>query len=286
MPMEPPMPSPARPAKISALISDVDGTLVTPDKVLTPRACAAVAALKARGIAFSLISSRPPRGMAMLIEPLGITAPIAAFNGGVIATPQLSRLEQHLLSPAAARRAVDFLTARGPEVWVFNGDDWLVREQGHYVARELRTVAFPPTVVTDFGRGLDAVGKIVAASSDPDLLVRCERDLQAILGADGTASRSQSYYLDVTHPRANKGDGVLALARRLGIPMGEVAVIGDGGNDVAMFEQSALSIAMKNGVPETRARADFITDSNEDEGFAKAVERYLLAAGTAAPAQG
>ena len=110
------------------MISDVDGTLVTDDKILTSRAQAAVAELRASGIIFSIISSRPPRGLRMLIEPLGITTPIGCFNGGVIATPTLRSISEHLLSPAVARRAVDMLDAQGVQVWVFSGQDWLVRE--------------------------------------------------------------------------------------------------------------------------------------------------------------
>ena len=80
---------------VSAVISDVDGTLVTRDKTLTPETIAAVAALRTRGIAFSIISSRPPRGLAMVVNRLGITAPIAGFNGGMLTTPDLRVLAQH-----------------------------------------------------------------------------------------------------------------------------------------------------------------------------------------------
>src|ERR1700691_2319908 len=116
------------PFKCSAVISDVDGTLVTDDKVLTARAQAAVAELRASGIIFSIISSRPPRGLRMLIEPLGITTPVGGFNGGVIATPDLAVVTEHLLSSQVARRAVDTLDARGAQIWVFSGQDWLVHD--------------------------------------------------------------------------------------------------------------------------------------------------------------
>src|SRR5271170_5712682 len=101
--------SPARasPFKCSAVISDVDGTLVTDDKMLTARAQAAVTELRANGIAFSIISSRPPRGLRMLLEPLGITTPVGGFNGGVIETPDFTVITEHLLSSQVARRAVE-----------------------------------------------------------------------------------------------------------------------------------------------------------------------------------
>ena len=87
----------SRPIKCSAVISDVDGTLVTNEKVLTERTKAAAAALRANGILFSIISSRPPRGLRMLIAPLGITAPIVCFNGGMLATADLTVVSAHLL---------------------------------------------------------------------------------------------------------------------------------------------------------------------------------------------
>src|SRR3984893_3138935 len=119
-------PLPRIPAtKISAVVSDVDGTLVTDDKILTARAQAAVAELHARGIIFTIISSRPPRGLRMLFAPLEITTPIGCFNGGVIARPDLSVITAHLLMPQVARRVVDMLDAHGAQSWVFAGQDWL-----------------------------------------------------------------------------------------------------------------------------------------------------------------
>jgi Cof subfamily protein (haloacid dehalogenase superfamily) len=230
--------------KISALVSDVDGTLVTDDKILTARAQGAVAELRASGTIFAVISSRPPRGLRMLLEPLAITTPVCGFNGGVIATPDLSVITEHLLSAEIAWRAVDMLDAKQVQVWVFSGKDWLVRDpHGHYVGLEEHTVGFRATVVANFGHVLNAAAKIVGVSKDFELLAQCERDLQATLVDQATVARSQSYYLDITHPLANKGIALSELARLLAVPLAEIAVIGDGGNDVAMFERSGLILA-------------------------------------------
>jgi Cof subfamily protein (haloacid dehalogenase superfamily) len=259
------------------VISDVDGTLVTDGKVLTARALAAVAKLHASGILFSIISSRPPRGLRMLIERLGIETPVGGFNGGVIATPDLAVVTEHLLSSQVARRAVDILNARGVEVWVFSGQNWLLRDpDGPYVPLEQHTVGFRPTIVEDFGSALDAAAKIVGVSKDFDLLEQCERDVRVALTSSAFVVRSQRYYLDITHPLANKGVAVTEIAKLLGIPLTEIAVIGDGSNDVAMFERSGLSIAMGNASPQVQRKADFITDSNRHDGFAKAIERFIL----------
>ena len=120
------------------------------------------------------------------------------------------------------------------------------------------------------------VAKIVGVSDDHDLVARCEQEAQRALGAEASATRSQPYYLDVTHPDANKGTTVKTLSEMLSIASDEIATIGDMPNDVLMFHQSGLSIAMGNANADVQAEADMVTDSNEDEGFAKAIERFVL----------
>ena len=266
------------PARISALVSDVDGSLVTDDKQLTPETIRAVARLRDAGLAFTVISSRPPRGLRDIVAALGVEAPVAGFNGGVIAGPDLAPLAEHLLAPETARRALDFLHASDLQTWVFSQQDWLVRDlAGAYVALERRTVQFAPTHVINFDPALKTCAKMVAVSADFAALDVCEAAMRESLGDEANVVRSQNYYLDITHPRANKGDGLAELARLMKTPLEEVAVIGDGANDVAMFARAGLAIAMGNAAPEVRARADFVTGSNSADGFAGAVERFVLA---------
>jgi Cof subfamily protein (haloacid dehalogenase superfamily) len=264
-------------SKISAVISDVDGTVVTSDKRLTERSRAAAAAVRRAGLPLCLISSRPPRGFVNLRKALDIVTPSAGFNGGVLVAPDESVLEQHVLTPASARDTVSFLTSQAVDIWVFSGNDWLLcNPAGPYIDLEKRTVSFDPVVVSDFGAALDSAAKIVGVSKDFDLLVRCEAGLAKLMGDAASVARSQLYYLDTTAPLANKGAGMLALAKRLGVPPAEVAVIGDGGNDVAMFEQAGLSIAMGNAQPAVKAQAHLVTASNAEDGFAMAIERFIL----------
>ena len=264
--------------RISLLLADVDGTLVTEQKVLTERAVAAVAALRERGIRFAITSGRPPRGMAMLVEPLRIDTAIAGFNGGVFVRPDLSVIETHTLAPDVGRQAIGIIQKHGMDAWLYTGTDWLIHNKGApHVAREAWTVKFEPVVVPQYSDAdLDHAVKIVGVSDDHDLVARCEADVSAALGERASAKRSQPYYLDVTHPEANKGAVVDALVKHLGIPAAEIATIGDQPNDVLMFVRSGFSIAMGNASDEVKAQASAVTDGYNDEGFAKAVERYLL----------
>jgi len=268
-----------RPAKpIRMVIADVDGTLVTQEKVLTKRAAEAVLHLQQAGIQFSVTSGRPPRGMAMLIDPLKLTQPLAAFNGGVLIDPDLTTVvDQKYLPAGVPDKVIEAIEKHGLDVWVYTDTGWFVRDpNAAHVAREQWTVKFPPTVVKTFAGLLARVAKIVGVSDDYDRVAKCETDVQQAGGEHISAARSQPYYLDVTHPQANKGGVVLAMSKLLNIRAAEIATIGDMPNDVLMFQKSGTSIAMGNASPEVQASATYVTSTNEDEGFAKGIEEFVL----------
>ena len=152
---------------ISAVLADIDGTLVTKDKVLTERAIQAVNRLRERGIVFTICSSRPPRGLRMLVEPLGLTMPMAAFNGGVIVLPDLSVLDERAIPDYVVPAIVEAIQAHGLDVWIYSATDWYVRSrQAPRVDREASTSQCEPTVVATFDGVLTGVVKIVGVSDD------------------------------------------------------------------------------------------------------------------------
>ena len=269
-------PSPTPPS-ISLVIADVDGALLTHEKILTPRATAAVDALRARGIAFAITSGRPPRGMAMLIEPLQLTTPISAFNGGLFLRPDLSVIDQHALPDEAVPPVIETIRAGGLDVWLYRGAAWYTQSRhGPHVDREEWTVKFPPIVVPSYEGLLTGVVKIVGISDDLDAVARCEAEAQRQFGAHVTATRSQPYYLDVTHPEANKGAVARRLSQTLGVPLEHIATIGDQMNDTLMFKDTGLSIAMGNASDAVKHLAKQVTTSCDDEGFANAVAWFIL----------
>jgi Cof subfamily protein (haloacid dehalogenase superfamily) len=263
--------------KISLVLADVDGTLVNEQKVLTKGAQAAVQHLREAGIRFAITSGRPPRGMAMLLDDLRLDTPIAGFNGGLFVTPQLTVIEQKVLPEDIAAQALELIRACGLDAWVYRGNDWLItKADAPHVAREARTVQFKPTIVADVGEKLGQIAKIVGVSDDLEKVQRCETDAQSAFGQHATANRSQPYYVDITHKDANKGAVVEFLSRHLEVPAAEIATIGDQPNDVLMFKRSGFSIAMGNAAAQVKEQASVTTDSCNDEGFAKAMARFIL----------
>ncbi|HKE88155.1 MAG TPA: Cof-type HAD-IIB family hydrolase [Vicinamibacterales bacterium] len=262
---------------IAALLADVDGTLITKEKVLTARTVDAVKRLRERGVVFCVTSGRPPRGLRMFVEPLELTIAMAGFNGGVIVHPDLSIIDEKPLPVDLPTPVIDTMHAHGLDVWVYSPTDWYVTDpQGTRVDRETSTIQFRPVVVPNYDALLHEVIKIVGTSTDYDAVARCEASVHAQFGTRVTAARSQPYYLDVTHPEANKGAIVRRLARYLNVSPRRIATIGDQLNDTVMFKESGLSIAMGNASAEVQRQATFVTTSFGDEGFANAVERFVL----------
>jgi Cof subfamily protein (haloacid dehalogenase superfamily) len=265
------------PLPIRLMLADVDGTLVTQDKVLTDKAIAAVHRLRDAGILFAITSGRPPRGMAMLVEPLDLQTPIAAFNGGLLVDRDMTVIEQrvvpeHLVSPVAALMASFDLS-----VWLYRGADWYVPDRkGPHVDREAWTVKFEPRVMTSIKGLTGDVAKIVGVSDDHDAVSKASAAAHERFGNHVTAAPSQPYYLDVTHPDANKGAVARYLAQKYKLSTDEIATIGDMPNDVLMFAHSGLSIAMGNADSQVQRAARRVTETNEKEGFADAVERFVL----------
>jgi Cof subfamily protein (haloacid dehalogenase superfamily) len=262
---------------VRLLLADVDGTLVTQEKILTDQAIDAVHSLREADILFAITSGRPPRGMAMLIEPLDLQTPVAAFNGGLLVDRNMTVMEKHVIPKDLVVPIAELMKSFDLTVWIYRGADWYVPDaNGPHVDREAWTVKFQPKLYTSLHGLTDEVAKIVGVSDDHEAVAKASAAAHDRFGDHVAAAASQPYYLDVTHPQANKGSVAKYLAQRYQLAAEEIATIGDMPNDVLMFAHSGLSIAMGNADPQVRRAARRVTDTNENEGFAKAVRRFVL----------
>jgi len=214
--------------------------------------------------------------MAMLVQPLELELPLAAFNGGLYVRPDMSVIEEHSIDAGLVCQVIELLGKGGLDVWLYRGADWLVRDAGApHIRKEADTVRFEPTVVESFHGMADGVVKIVGISDDLHAVEQAEGAARERFGDHVSAARSQPYYLDVTHPEANKGAVVRYLSRVYDVPLSRIATLGDQPNDVLMFAHSGLSIAMGNSDRDVQRAARRVTASNSEEGFALAIERFV-----------
>lgn len=259
------------------LISDVDGTLVRTDKTLAETTVEAVNRLKAAGLPVSLISARPPSGMLWIVERLGLEGPFGAFNGGVLFKRDGTVIERHSLERSIAEEMVALIVGAGITCWVFANGEWLSNTATDpHNPREVRSANVQPVITDDFVSRLDRADKIVGVSDDHGLLVALETKAICLAAGRATIARSQPYYLDVTAPVANKGDGIAFLAKAFGVSLSQVVVIGDQANDVPMFDRAGLSIVMGQAPDAVKARATLDTDGNDADGVAHAIDRIIM----------
>ena len=280
--------------KISLLLSDVDGTLVNSKKRITARTKAAIEKVYEAGIKFAVTSGRPPRGMKMIVEQVKLSAPVAAFNGGTFVEPDTMKvLNSRRLDNETAKAVIDRIGSFDLDVWVYDDVEWYLRNfDAPHREKEEQTVQFAAKVVSNFTEALrQGVTKVVGVNDKYDLIAEAEKVIQAEFEhgiharcttpsrdcePSVSATRSQAYYLDVTHPKANKGAVVEWLSEYLKIPSAEIVTIGDMPNDVLMFQKSRYSIAMGQASDEVKKSATYVTGGMDEEGFAKGVDEFVL----------
>ena len=260
---------------VRLFVSDVDGTLVRHDKTLPEANVAAARRLVDAGIAMSLISARPPSGMTWIARELGLDGPFAAFNGGTMFAGAGAVLSAVRLGDELAARCFALLEGR-LEFWVFAKGRWFAHHGGgEHARRERLSAGLEPTVLGDFSGLAHDVDKIVCVSDDSALLDTVEREARERFESGAYIVRSQPYYLDLTAPKANKGEGIAAIAAAFGVPLEQVVVAGDMDNDLPMFARAGTAIAMGQAPERVRKAAAFVSDSNDDDGLAKAIDRLL-----------
>lgn len=261
---------------IRLLVSDVDGTLADSDKQVSAANEAAIRALMADGVPVTLISARPPSGMHWIAERLDLPGPYGAFNGGTIFDRDGTVGTPHRLDPDVAREVAEAIERLGAIRWLFADDNWVTTAlDDHHTPREVKSAGLQPIVTDDLSGRIEHADKLVAVSDDDALLTRVEEEARGLAGDCATVARSQPYYLDVTAPRANKGDGLAALAEALGVPLDAVVVLGDGDNDLPMFARAGLSVAMGQAGERVRGAADAVAATNDEDGVADAIARFV-----------
>ena len=276
------MPDDKRPMPIRLVVSDIDGTLLDPQKKLTPGAPAAVQRLYAAGIRFTLTSARPPRLTRDLVNALRVSQSVACLNGALFTTPDGTPIRELAMVPSDAQTVADHIRELRLDLWLFTSTDWFVSNpNGARVAHHEGLWGGKASPLLSFDMSHYHVLKLVGVSDNYDAIAQGQADIDKIEGLTISATRSAPYYLDVTHARANKGEVIITLSEMLKIPRAQIATLGDMDTDVLGFRQAGVSIAMGNALENVKAQATYVTRSNTEDGFAWAVDQFILGSGKA-----
>lgn len=260
--------------RVALVVSDIDGTLITSNHELGPGTRAAAARLQERGITLSLASSRPPRSIRPLAEALSLQSPFAAFNGALVVKAGGEIVADSFIPPDVTAPIKAIADDLGLGVWLYDSAEWYAGWRDAFVDREEHTSGFSPNL-EDYASMLNEPLNKLTVVGNPEFVGEAEKRVFAQLSGKISASRSKPRFLDVTSFGMHKGNVVRRLADVLGVN-GLIAAIGDGPNDVEMFDQADISIAMGQAVDEVRARARYITASNDEDGWARGIRQFVL----------
>lgn len=263
--------------------SDIDGTLLNPDRTLSQRTIEAVQAVRAAGHAFVLCSSRMPESMRIL-ERLydGTDEPLIAYNGGLVLSRSRAVVHDVAITPEHARRIAEYCSDVDLHASFFAGEDWHVWGNDPWTAREINNTGVTPHSIPS--KDYISSGRVDA---HPPHKVMCMGEQSLIEGIVALLStepgvvtyRSKDTYLEIANSACSKGLGVEAAAEELGYVKGDCYFFGDNYNDIPAFAAVGTSIAVANGKQAVLDAATVITARHHEDGVAAYLETWLAAAG-------
>jgi Cof subfamily protein (haloacid dehalogenase superfamily) len=267
------------------VVTDVDGTLLDSSHRIAPGSREAFQALSLLGVQSILASGRPMPGVAPLLMELGLGPAHIGAGGAYAVGPDGKMLFEQLLPMEALPELVQRARAVGVdaalhtyEKIVMEGSDAHEKDQIRY-----NGVTFIERVPDVLAAGVDNPCKLTLWG-DPDRLKQYMADVLP-LGLPVSMAVSQVNFLEINSIKANKGNALLVLAGRLGVPLERVIAVGDQQNDVSMFRVVGLPVAMGNSPEAVKQQAKVVAPSNDEGGLAWAIQKFILHA-NGHPAEG
>ncbi|MFM2484734.1 Cof-type HAD-IIB family hydrolase [Celerinatantimonas yamalensis] len=260
---------------------DIDGTTLNSNHQISSRTIQAIHAAQAAGVVVVLASGRPVEGILMHLKTLELDQDgqfVISYNGALV--QQLGStlvLGNHQLTGRDAKRIGTMAQELNVHTHAFSLQRGLITPKlSHYTEHEAFMNEITCTTLNYDQLDDDEPMVKVMMIDEADLLQKAVNRLPVTWHQDFSVLRSAPYFLEFMHPSANKGAGVAALAEHLNIAREQVICVGDAGNDHHMLRWAGLGVAMGNADEQTKALADCVTATNDEDGVAQVIERFVL----------
>lgn len=260
---------------------DLDGTLTNSAKEITPHTLKTLLRLQEeQGVRLILASGRPVYGIAPLADQLQLDRHhgyIMAYNGGqIIDWTTREVLYEQMLDPEVLPYFYDCAKRGGFEILTYDGDAVISEHpENPYVQYECMLNKMPARRVDNFLEAIHGLKPKCLIVGEPEPLAGLEQEMAARLSETNGVYRSEAFFLELVPKGIDKAASLEALLQKLGHTREELIACGDGYNDLSMIRYAGLGVAMANAKPEVREAADFVTLSNEEDGVAYAVEKFI-----------
>lgn len=260
---------------------DMDGTLLRPDHTISERTKKTIQKAKDKGIKIVLASGRPLEGLKKYLKELDLISEedyVLGFNGALVQNTKTKKIiKRNVLKGNDLAYLYSISKKLGVNIHAFTQEGCITPVMNKYSELE-GTMNEIPVTVTEFNniKKQEDIIKVMMVD-EPEILDKAIENLPSDVYEKYTVVKSAPYFLEFLNKDANKGEGVKALANHLNISPKEIICIGDAGNDVHMIEFAGLGVAMGNAFEEVKEIADYITKSNENDGVAKVIEKFIVA---------
>ncbi len=266
---------------IKVICCDIDGTLVRDDKSLSDENAKWIhKAVHEAGVHFTLVSGRPVNGVLPFYRRMGITGPVSCFNGGTLVDENGNIVDDHRMPHDLAVQICTIGSHHNVDVIVFDGMKWYLKTRDCYCYAQKKRIYESDCGVgepVELLKGFDT-NKIIFMSPSPEVMASAMAEVKKSIDESRVTFYRNSDFLEMMPSGYDKSSAIDALARLFNVELSQIMALGDDYNDVPMLRRAGCSVAMANAVPEAKAAAKYVTDSNNDDGVAKAIRRFVFGA--------
>ncbi|MDA8441488.1 MAG: Cof-type HAD-IIB family hydrolase [Peptococcaceae bacterium] len=264
---------------IKLVALDLDDTTLDSESKISSRTAATIRAAMAQGVTVTLATGRMYRSALPFALELGLDVPLITYHGALVKTSLGHEVLYHRPVPLdLASYVLAFASKRRFDINLYMDDQVYVREDNRHIEDYIKLSKVPYCKVADLNAVLCTEPDKILIIDEEAKLDGLARDLKEMVGSRLHITKSKPYFLEITHPEAQKGIALATLATKLGIDRSQVMAVGDSYNDLDMLEYAGIGVAMGNARTEIKDRADFITLSNNEHGVAEAFKRFVLSA--------
>lgn len=261
---------------------DMDGTLLKEDKTISNATIKAINKARAKGVKVVLASGRPIEGLERYLDELNLVSPedyVLSYNGALVQnTATKEVISRTVLKGSDLHYLYNISKELGVNIHSFSTKEGLITPKMSKYTEVEAEINGIEVKVTDFEpiSNEEEMVKIMMID-EPEVLQAAVDKMPKEVYEKYTVVRSAPYFLEFLNKAANKGEGVRALAENLGLTKEQVICIGDAGNDLHMIQFAGLGVAMGNAFEEIKEIADYVTKSNEEDGVAHVIEKFVIA---------
>ncbi|NLT94040.1 MAG: HAD family phosphatase [Clostridia bacterium] len=254
---------------------DLDDTLLRNDLTISDRAKRAIQAAMDKGTLVTFATGRMYRSALPYALALGLDLPLITYQGALVKYADGRQVYHRPIDLSIAREIINLGKQWGIHINVYINDELYMETETQW-GKDYAAKVRVPVNLLDLPLGLNQNPTKILFLDEPEVLDMAAQKLAERFKDAINLTKSKNTYLEISHPKATKGNALKELAQSLQIRREEVMAIGDNLNDLDMINYAGCGVAVGNAVQALKEAADFITGTNDDDGVAEAIEKLVL----------